>query len=268
MQRHKANAPVESEVDGDLPAAIRKWREKCEGLQKELDRLKAEDAHENVTQLYRKLDAANAEKHELERQNQRLKEANAGLATEKQRRIYYQDIVYNVCSQLDAALRLHITRGNGIVCGTVEEPSTEVQDMLTQILKMRELGIKGEQTEAAPKPQQPACCRCGLSDETVHAYEDGNFYHDTCRLSKAFKPVGQTVSHPYRLRADHSIKVEVTSDIYAAHAFRSSPLARDTSSQEARESIAMRLDIELANATSEWTAKFKAAVDTVTKATP
>jgi uncharacterized protein (DUF3084 family) len=127
MQRHKANAPVESEVDGDLPAAIRKWREKCEGLQKEvddwtenyrrqgeeraetikeLDRLKAEDAHENVTQLYRKLDAANAEKHKLERQNQRLKEANAELATEKQRRIYYQDIVYNVCSQLDAALRL------------------------------------------------------------------------------------------------------------------------------------------------------------------
>ena len=48
--------------------------------------------------------------------------------TEKQRRIYYQDIVYSVCSILDDIEGQHISAGSGIVCGTVNHPSTEVQD--------------------------------------------------------------------------------------------------------------------------------------------
>jgi len=52
--------------------------------------------------------------------------------TEKDRRIYYQDIVYKVCNLLDK----HCGRkpGTGLVCGTIDEPSDEVQDELSTIL--------------------------------------------------------------------------------------------------------------------------------------
>ena len=54
---------------------------------------------------------------------------------EKSRRCYYQNIVYNVCSQLDAVTGRHISKGSGIVCGTFEQPSTEVQDTLAAVLR-------------------------------------------------------------------------------------------------------------------------------------
>ena len=44
---------------------------------------------------------------------------------EKQRRIYYQTIVYSVCNLLDQGYT------GSIVCGTIEEPSTECQDVLS-----------------------------------------------------------------------------------------------------------------------------------------
>lgn len=47
---------------------------------------------------------------------------------EKRRRIYYQNIVYHVCNSLDAID--HKQPGAGIVCGTVDEPSTAVQDRM------------------------------------------------------------------------------------------------------------------------------------------
>ena len=52
--------------------------------------------------------------------------------SEKNRRIYYQDIVYKVCNLLDR----HYGRkpGTGLVCGTIEEPSNEVQDELATLL--------------------------------------------------------------------------------------------------------------------------------------
>ena len=52
--------------------------------------------------------------------------------SEKNRRIYYQDIVYKVCNLLDK----HYGRkpGTGLVCGTIEEPSNEVQDELATLL--------------------------------------------------------------------------------------------------------------------------------------
>jgi len=49
--------------------------------------------------------------------------------SEKDRRIYYQDIVYEVCNILDKA-----NTSNRIVCGTVEQPTTEVQDKLREML--------------------------------------------------------------------------------------------------------------------------------------
>ena len=48
------------------------------------------------------------------------------VVTEKQRRIYYQDIVYAVCNIIDRNL------GGSLWVGSVDDPSTEVQDTLAK----------------------------------------------------------------------------------------------------------------------------------------
>ncbi len=49
-------------------------------------------------------------------------------ATEKRRRIYYQDIVYHVCNALDR-------RFGGVTrCGTWADPSTEVQEKINRLV--------------------------------------------------------------------------------------------------------------------------------------
>ncbi len=53
------------------------------------------------------------------------------LKEEKDRRIYYQSIVYTVCTLLDEYLQT----GVGIVCGTVDDPSDEVQTVLKYLLE-------------------------------------------------------------------------------------------------------------------------------------
>ena len=54
------------------------------------------------------------------------------MKTEKERRVYYQDIVYRVCDSLDAFDgNVH---DSGLVCGTADDPRTQVQDRLDQIL--------------------------------------------------------------------------------------------------------------------------------------
>ena len=63
---------------------------------------------------------------ELERQNAHLQAENAD---EKQRRNYYQDIVYRCCNFVD-----HLA-DKSIVCGTKEEPSTELQDTILAIVR-------------------------------------------------------------------------------------------------------------------------------------
>ena len=53
------------------------------------------------------------------------------LEREKKRRVYYQDIVYYICNTLD-----HIDREGErrwIRCGTIEDPSQEVQNRLDQL---------------------------------------------------------------------------------------------------------------------------------------
>ena len=59
------------------------------------------------------------------------------MVEEKERRIYYQDIVYTVCNFLDKIDGKRTGR-NGIVCGTADSPSRAVQDrmeLLVQELK-------------------------------------------------------------------------------------------------------------------------------------
>jgi len=54
--------------------------------------------------------------------------------TEKDRRIYYQNIVYYVCGKLDQAFGKSVCRGTGTVCGTADKPSSEVQDSMRRLL--------------------------------------------------------------------------------------------------------------------------------------
>ena len=54
---------------------------------------------------------------------------------EQRRRVYYQDIVYSVCNAIDTIERRNITKGKGTVCGTVESPTTEVQDAMLRIME-------------------------------------------------------------------------------------------------------------------------------------
>ena len=60
--------------------------------------------------------------------NQPTERSERKVMDEKERRIYYQNIVYAVCNIIDAEL------GTKLVCGTVGEPSTEVQDKVAEIM--------------------------------------------------------------------------------------------------------------------------------------
>ena len=75
-----------------------------------------------------------------EQQIQGLLEANeelqGRLKEEKERRCYYQGIVYDVCEHLD-------TDEVKVVCGTIEEPSDEVQVMV-KALVVREVRLQDE----------------------------------------------------------------------------------------------------------------------------
>ncbi len=57
------------------------------------------------------------------------------LQREKDARIYYQNIVYAVCSALDWIDDKTVTNGTGIVCGTLETPTTEVQDRMKKLVE-------------------------------------------------------------------------------------------------------------------------------------
>ena len=62
--------------------------------------------------------------------NENAERSRAALESEKQRRIYYQDIVYAVCTSLDAMLP------GRAVCGTIDDPSTDVQDRMLALRKI------------------------------------------------------------------------------------------------------------------------------------
>ena len=74
----------------------------------------------------------------LPRVIEQLAAAEKRAENEHKRRVYYQSIVYDVCNQLDAATGRQVTKGEGVVCGTVGTPSHEVQDILSDCLKAHE----------------------------------------------------------------------------------------------------------------------------------
>lgn len=60
-----------------------------------------------------------------------LKSDLSRLQEEKDARVYYQSIVYHVCNTLDCID--HRKAGEGIVCGTAESPSAEVQERMHKL---------------------------------------------------------------------------------------------------------------------------------------
>lgn len=72
------------------------------------------------------------------------------LLDEKARRIYYQDIVYNVCNQLDRAL------GGFTVCGSLPSPTTEVQDRLAKLIQERRCYFLEATKSEAGRRDRPA----------------------------------------------------------------------------------------------------------------
>ena len=74
----------------------------------------------------------------------------AELEAEKARRSYYQDIVYNVCNQLDRAL------GGFTVCGSLPSPTTQVQDRLAKLIQERRCYFLEATKSEAGRRDRPA----------------------------------------------------------------------------------------------------------------
>ena len=70
----------------------------------------------------------------VERLKAELAALEADNAAEKNRRIYYQDIVYDACNQLDRFRRRGGFKPARIASGTVDAPCREVQDALRAAL--------------------------------------------------------------------------------------------------------------------------------------
>jgi len=68
---------------------------------------------------------------ESDRELQAHLQGKESMKTEMERRIYYQGIVYAVCTALDLVDGKRL--GNGIVCGTADEPSTAVQQRIATL---------------------------------------------------------------------------------------------------------------------------------------
>jgi hypothetical protein len=67
---------------------------------------------------------------------------SADLDEEKRRRVYYQDIVYQVCNELDRAF--HVKRGErGVVAGTIDAPSNEVPERMKELVDWALAAMKG-----------------------------------------------------------------------------------------------------------------------------
>jgi hypothetical protein len=87
---------------------------------------------------------------------------------EKRRRVYYQNIVYDVCNRLDAVL------GGKTVCGTVDSPTTQVVERLNTILDERSgHGQAIDRLDRQLTEARNALTRAGVADWEPYPDEDG-----------------------------------------------------------------------------------------------
>lgn len=92
-----------------------------------------------------------------------MSEEDMAKFTEKQRRVYYQNIVYSVCNSLDRIFGTHV------VCGTIGEPHTEVEDLLRVLEKIGPVPVR--MLRECPDRVRDAIMRRGadiLMDEWDH----------------------------------------------------------------------------------------------------
>ena len=99
---------------------------------------------EKIREMEMTIDAQQAENERLSASNQAAElevwkiaaEANAYASDlETKRRVYYQGIVYSACNLLDRATGRSTAAGTGVCSGSVAHPSTEVLDVLEQVLQ-------------------------------------------------------------------------------------------------------------------------------------
>lgn len=78
------------------------------------------------------------------------------LEEEKNRRVYYQDIVYAVCNSLDRIFAKN--KSNLVVCGTKDKPSRQVQELLREL----EAALHDYRWELAQSQSDLAAARDGI----------------------------------------------------------------------------------------------------------
>jgi len=79
---------------------------------------------------------------ELDLVKEQLQQAQAELELEQKRRVYYQDIVYSVCRTMDRLVGRKVQHGQGIVCGTKDTPTDNVQ------VEMKRIAVELQQAQA------------------------------------------------------------------------------------------------------------------------
>lgn len=98
------------------------------------------------------------------------------MTTEKDRRIYYQHIVYAVCDVLDQIDGK--PAGTGICCGTADQPSMAVEKRMLalagEITKLRSAanGVAGRKHDAE-KERHEGMDRAGVESDSV-TLDNGN----------------------------------------------------------------------------------------------
>lgn len=81
---------------------------------------------------------------ELSRLRASLEAMTKEMDEQKQRRVYYQDIVYAVCNEIDSCWP-----ATHVVCGTKESPSTEVQNKIKELISRLAIAVETlEEAEA------------------------------------------------------------------------------------------------------------------------
>lgn len=121
--------------------------------------------------------------------SQQLKE---DLDYEKQARVYYQNIVYEVCSILDDLDGSRVSYGEGIVCGTVSNPTTEVQDRLKHLVRQYRLRKSVQMLENSLHPAERDVIaerdkqRLKWSEEHDDEHDNGQLAHVAGRLAMRY----------------------------------------------------------------------------------
>ena len=118
------------------------------------------------------------------------------VITEKDRRIYYQSIVYSVCNAIDELYGNH--PGAGIVCGTANSPSTAVEEriklLLRELQKLRHPAQFAKEYEAIPDVRCPHCGSPILWSEDRGAHCDGCDEYEPHPVPLSFSPFVQRYS--------------------------------------------------------------------------